>query len=477
MSTPTTGRRIAVRQRRRPGRDAVAALAVILLAGALLLVTGLVQAEPDPAAEPTTTAVDHVATACLASPVAGAASAQTFAAPLPDPPGEAEEGSLTAGPVGSGTRPVTGAARGELQALEAPPRGGAAAVTATGAAAVGRGTFQVDQAQDGASLAAQECAAPRARWWFTGGGAGLDHTSELVMANLDPGPAVVDVTVHGPTGPVESLDTRGITIAPGEVHRIELVEIAPQTDELAVHVEASGGRVAAGLADDFATTPAAEPGHEWVPPQAEASRAVRLGPLPPRADRRTLVLANPGDREALVDVEVSGGSGSFAPADLAQVRVPPGAVVTADIGSAIGRDASAVLLSSPVPVTATVRSALGEDVSYAAAVPVLDGPAAAVLAQDAQASVVLTSGESGGTATVTAYSARGEEVDAEELKVQPTATVAWTPDSKASYVVVTPRGGQVFGGVSLAGDAGVSQVPFRALPVVLTRPAVEPVVR
>jgi hypothetical protein len=235
--------------------------------------------------------------------------------------------------------------------------------------------------------------------------------------------------------------------------------------------------VAAGLADDFATTPAADPGHEWVPPQTEASRTVRLGPLPRRADRRTLVVSNPGDREALVDVEVSGASGSFAPADLSQVRVPPGAVVTADLGSSIGREASAVVLRSPVPVTATVRSADAEDISYAAALPVLGGPAAAVLSEDAQAAVVLTSGEGASTATVTAYSSRGDEVDSEELTVPPTATLSWTPRGRAAYVVVTPRGGQVFGGVSLAGESGVTQLPLRPLPVVLTRPAVEPVVR
>lgn len=478
MSTPTTGRRIAARQRRRPDRGAVVGIVLVALSGLLLATAGLVEAEPEPAGSPATVAVDNVATACLRSPSAGAARAYTLAAPLAEAPEDAAgEATLTTGPVGEQAAPGSASPRGELETLEVPGRGSALAVTTTGNAAVGRVTFQVETADDSTALAVQECLAPRARWWFTGGGADLDHRSELVLANLDPGPAVVDVIVHGPDGPVDSVSTRGITVAPGEVTTVDLVEIAPQSDELAVHVEASRGRVAAGLADSFATSPAAEPGLEWVPSQAEASRTVRLAPLPRRADRRTLVVTNPGDREALVDVEVSGASGSFAPTDVAQVRVPPGSVVTADLGTAIGRDASAVVLQSPVPVTATVRSTLGADVSYAAAVPVLDGPAAGVLAEGTQAAVLLTAGESGGKATATAYAADGSEVDSAELSVEPTATLAWSPEGRAAYVVVTPRGGRLSGGLDLAGAAGVSQLALRPLPVVLRKPVVVPVVR
>ena len=90
------------------------------------------------------------------------------------------------------------------------------------------------------------CPAPRSRWWFTGAGAGLDHSSSLLLANVDPGPAVLDVTVLGPDGPVETVATDGITLAPHTVRRIDLADIAPQTDDLAVEVQTSarpGGRV------------------------------------------------------------------------------------------------------------------------------------------------------------------------------------------------------------------------------------------
>jgi hypothetical protein len=234
--------------------------------------------------------------------------------------------------------------------------------------------------------------------------------------------------------------------------------------------------VVAGLADAFATQPAATPGREWVPGQREAARLLRVGPLPRSADRRTLVVANPSDREALVEVHVSGESGSFVPTGLEEVRVPAESVVTEDLGKALGQDTSALVLRSPVPVTATVRSSKGSDVSYAAALPVLDGPAAAVLASDTQAEVQLTAGSRPARASITAYAAGGEKVDATELKVPANATAAWAPKGRAAYVVVTPLKGPLSGGVSLAGGGGVSQVALRPLPVTLERPAVVPVV-
>ncbi len=477
MSTPVSGRRAARRVRR--GVDLLTALgvALVVLTAVLLLGAGAVHDEPEAVPRAGTVPADEVVTACAAFPDGGRAEAHTLAAPLPD----AESGGqVTAGPLGGRTEPVD-AARGVLASLDLAAgqearSGWALVVAAEGPAAVGRSTTVVDRARDVAALGVQECLAPRARWWFTGAGAGLDHTSTLVVANPDPGRAVIDVEVHGPDGLVDSVGTRGITVQPGEVRTLDLVDVAPQTDEIAVHVEASRGRVVAALADGFATRPAAPAGREWVPAQADASTMLRLAPLPARADRRTLVVANPTAREALADVEVSTPTGSFVPTDVPQLRVPPGAVVTADLGPA-GKDAAAVRVGSPVPLTATVRSARAGDVSYAADAPLLDGPASAVLADDTEATLQLTAGDSGGTADVTAYSADGDEVGTATLEVEPGTTLTWTPRGKAAYLVVSPGRGRLFGGVSLAGSAGLSQVPLRPLPVELRRPVVTPVVR
>lgn len=480
MSTPSAGRRVATRRRprpsRRPARGAAVGAALVVLAAALLVLGGMVEAPPEAAPRPSSVPVDEVTTACLGWPGAASGQSWTLAAPVPDTGDASDGGDLTTGPVGSKGTPEVQGARGRVRTLDPPGSGEGLVVTATGSAAVGRATFQADRA-DGAGFALQQCLQARSRWSFTGGGAALDHRSQLVIANVDPGPAVVDVVVQGPSGVAEDVGTRGITVAPGEVRTIDMVDVAPQSDELMVRVDATRGRVAAGLADSFATQPAAEPGREWVPGQLEASRSMTLAPLPRLADRRSLVVANPTDREALVEVRISGESGSFAPTGLEEVRVPPRSVVTEDLGEAVGRASAAVVLRSPVPVTATVRSSRGRDVTYAGAVSVLDGPSAALLEENTAADVQLTAGAAAARARVTAYSASGKEIDSTELKVPATATTAWSPKGKAAYVVVDPVKGDVSGGVSVAGGSGDSQAPLQTLPLRLERPVVVPVVR
>ena len=169
--------------------------------------------------------------------------------------------------------------------------------------------------------AAAPSASPRAplresQWWFTGAGAGLDHSSTLVLANVDPGPAVLDLKVLGPDGPVETVATEGITLAPHAVRRVDLSEIAPQTDDLALERAAPAAAGWSPSVDDSlrregvraARARSGCAGTDLPEPNAPARRPARdvLG-------RSTLLVANPSDLEAVVDVRVAGRSGTFAP--------------------------------------------------------------------------------------------------------------------------------------------------------------------
>lgn len=472
MSTSATGRRSTSRDRRPRDGLAVAGVVLVALAAGLIVVAGAVGAAPEERGRASAEKVERVDVACAAFPGLGAGARWTLA---PDLEGSRKGGSLEAGPLGGELAPVDGAP-GALTEVEVEREPGAQ-VSAEGPAAYGRTTHQVDDARSGAALAVQECGQPRSRWWFTGAAAGLDHSSSLVVANLDPGPAVVDIEVLGADQDDEAQATRGLTVQPGEVRTIDLLEVAPQAEELAVHVEASRGRVVAAIADELATTPAAAAGVEWIPAQPEASRVLRLAPLPKRADRRTLVVANPSDREALVGVELAGPGGTFTPEALPQLRVPPGAVVTADVEDVVGRESAGIVLRSSVRITGTVRSTRGQDVAYAVAAPALSGPSAATVPDRTRPTVQLTAADPGGRAEVTAHAADGEEVDAQTLDLEPGATVTWEPKGDAAYLVVTPGKGRVWGGVSLAGARGLSQVPLKSLPTVLRRPVVVPALR
>lgn len=475
-SRPGAGRRVASRSARtsgRPGPLAGVSLTAVVVAGLLAGSASLASPDATEVATGRPVPVDQVTAGCVPAPAPGTLTVSTLAAPLTGTP---DGGTLAAGAAGQpsdGERPPR---RGVLERL-APDADTSLVVAADGATARGRATFRVDRPRGVRAVSVAECPAPRSRWWFTGAGAGLDHTSSLVLLNVDPGPAVVDVLVHGEDGPVDSVGTRGVTVPAGGTTTVDLVDVAPQADELAVHVEASRGRVVAAVADRLATEPGAGAGLAWLPAHDDAARVVRLAPLPARADGRALVVTNPSGREALVGVQVAGESGTFAPTGLDQLRVPPGSVVTVDLAEAVGEVASAVVLTSPVPVTAAVRSTRGEDVEYAGPAPVLRGPAAALVAEGTTATVQLTAGDDGGSARVVGYTADGRPVDETVLDVEPGTTGTWSPGRRVAYLVLTPVAGRVFGGVSLAGDAGLGALVLRPLPTVQDRPSVVPVLR
>src|SRR5665811_234383 len=159
------------------------------------------------------------------------------------------------------------------------------------------------------------------------------------------------------------------------------------------------GRVVAAMSDAYAPEPGAASGAEWLPEQPAPSRVIRLAGIPAEAGEQTLLIANPSDLEALVDVEVAGKSGSFAPEGLTQVRVPPGAVEATDITNVLGKEPVALRLRSGVPVVASVRSLTHGDSSYAGPVMPLGGSAVAPVIGGAKTTVQLTAGDLAARAT------------------------------------------------------------------------------
>lgn len=377
------------------------------------------------------------------------------------------DGTVLAGPLGGTGDPVD-LRRGELVDtgdLAAP------VVDASGDVAAGLFAFRGDRAQDGAARAVARCTEPRASWWFVGAGATLDHEAELTMANVDPAPAVVDVEVFGPTGEIETVGTRGITIRPGERVELPMTEIAPQRDDLVVHVEASRGRVAAAVLDQYASRPGADRGLAWLPAAERPARKVRLAGVHPAGREHTLLVGNPSDLEALVEVQVSGETGTFTPAGMEDLSVPPGSVVAVGLEE-LGGEAVAVRLSSRVPVVAVVRSSRGGDTSYAGAVDALNGPAA-VPVVPGRTTVQLTAGDDPATVRVTGYDRDGSEAGEEELEVGATATATWRPPRGTDYAVVQPLDGSVYGAATYA-RPGLAQAGLVTLPVRVRQPYVAP---
>lgn len=314
------------------------------------------------------------------------------------------------------------------------------------------------------------CRAPRSSWWFAGAGATASHRSTVFVTNPDQGPAVVDVRLYGTDGPVDAPAGRGLTLAAGASLRLPLEEVAPGQEELTVEVRTSQGRVVAALRDVVAGR--AGTGQEWVAAVERPEPSVELLGAPADAQRRTLLVTNSGEDQALVTVQVVTAAGAFIPVGLDEVSVAPGSVTVLDLGDVVAEEVAAVRLSSSAELVGVMRSRRGGDVAHATGTPGLSGPAV-VLTHETRGSVQLVAGEEGASVAVRAYDARGGVVAQDVRVVRPSTVAAWPVPADAAYVVVEPRAGTVSAAL-VHGGAGLAVQPFVELPVSETRPAVLP---
>ncbi|QNN53621.1 DUF5719 family protein [Nocardioides mesophilus] len=462
-----------------PGGGAVLGVLLLALAAAAVLLTGTAEPAPRQTAG-ARTLVDSALLACPSTQdvrlgrvttrvVAGLADVRPAGEPLGD------SGELLVGEPGRAGEPLD-LARGALEELPSDPTGPAPVLDASGDLAAGLFGDRTDSSDTAGAVAA--CRAPRGSWWFTGAGASLDHASDLVMTNLDPGQAVVDVRLHGPEGTIDTVGTRDIPIGAGETVTLSLADLAPQTEELTVEVAAARGRVSAAVLDRYAARPGAAAGLEWLPATQRPSRNLRLAGIPSAGASRTLLVTNPSELEALVEVEVVGANGSFAPTGLDQVSVAPGAVESVPLDDVLpAGEPLALRVRSRVPLVAAVRTVgtgPGADNSYAGPVlPLLD-PAAVPVPARATTTVQLSAGSQPARATLTGYAADGKETGSDEVAIGPGATAAWEPPTGSAYVVVTPLEGSVYGAATYAGRGILAQTPLAELPMRVRTPSVRP---
>ena len=200
---------------------------------------------------------------------------------------------------------------------------------------------------DETGAAATSCAAPQPDYWFTGVGSASIHSSELELVNPDAGGAIADIEIYGDSGllPVDAV--RGVTVPGGTATTIDLAETAPDRSELTVHVTVTRGRLGASMVNRIADDGSYA---DWLPPQAEpASSTVLLGLAAGRGERQ-LVVANPSDDQARVQVKVIGSDSTFAALGLDELSIPPQSVSVTDVsdvvGDAVAKEESGLLVTS-----------------------------------------------------------------------------------------------------------------------------------
>lgn len=327
--------------------------------------------------------------------------------------------------------------------------------------------------------AAVACGAPQPEQWFTGVGAAPEHSSTLEVVNPDGGPAVADVTVLGPDGPLEVPALRGVTVPGGRTLRFELADVVPTRDELALHVLVSRGRLGVNVVDQVDKLGRGARSRDWLPSQSEAGTSAYLLGLGGKPGDRTLVLANPGDSEARVKLRVITKESEFAPADADEIRVAPGSTETVDLTellqSRAAQGALGVRLDSTLPVTAALRTVAGGDLSHAVAGVRVEARAALAMPRG-PSRLVLSGADGVGVATYVVTDEDGEEIARERVELTPgVASRLKLPREGAVVDLMVERSGVV--AALEVGPPGLAVLPLPELVLDGRVPDVRPALR
>lgn len=504
MSTPTPAgsRRVRVQPRRKAeapaskaGRSGAWAIGAIVVAIVLLSVAGLRDSRGESSVDaPTDTPVSSVVLSC---PHFGNGDVSTSRTSI------ATTAVGAKGRGGTGKSAVTKLPGNEgLDALVASDPGawssdtidsnktGSVLLTSTGANAPGSVAFEAADAPErlGGGLAVSGCTGSAKDAWFIGAGSVADRKSTLLLTNLSRSPAVATVSLLGTGGAVESVGGDAIVVQPGAVRAVPVEDLAAGEAELGLRVQTRRGALSASMAD--ASTGDLQ-GSDWIPASRPVAKTQTITGLSPKARNRTLLVANPTDSTATVNLLVSGKDGVFTPRGFEQTEVRPGSIVSLDIPGSLGEEALALKLDSNEAVTATVRSVSsgsGPDVAYTAAGQALTSTAVvptrigtAIAAEDA--TLVLTGSrvDSAADATVTAHDSSGQALDKVEVAVPAGRTIVFDPTAKGeldasadqiSYLTVDPGDVPIFAAAMFRQGAKMSTVPLIAAPSTTKSPAV-----
>ncbi len=328
-------------------------------------------------------------------------------------------------------------------------------------------------------LASYDCRPPAFDQWFTGVGAGARHRSVLQLVNPDGGRAVVDVEVLGQDGPVDAPALRGIAVRGGEERQIDLAEVLPRRDELALHVTVVRGRISASVDDTVRGIGSGRTGDDALAAQdAPATENLLLG-LPSGAGPRRLVLANPGTTQARATLRLVTGDSVFAPAGLDEIDLPPQSVVRvsltdvlAEAGSGADRPVG-LLVDSNVPTTASLSMfTRGDLLSAVPVAPLVD--AGTTVLPAGKKRLELGAATRAGVVTVALWDADGTALPEQRVEVAPGGVEVVELPGEARLATVTPERTPVSAVVLVTDDDGATLVRVREPIVTGLVPTVRP---
>jgi hypothetical protein len=410
--------------------------------------------------EPARTVVNRTALACPAlSPGGKMASivngvAPTLPAGTPTASGAAEPLSIaplpaTSDPVGSLLK------RGTIGSSPVVVKPQTLSIQGTGALAAGTVGTSTTTAQEGVNrgMASVPCQVPGSDFWFVGASGASDRRDVLVLTNLDTINAEVNVSVYARTGAQDLPAARGIVVPARGSAELYLKQVAPNLRDIALHVESTGGRVAAAVRSNASN--GNEPaGVDWLNTSAAPATTVFVPAVAPGSGLRILSVANPTDLQATASLTVNGPNGPFKPAGLETVQIDAGSVKTFMLDPVLHGDASGVTLTSDQPVTASMRMTDASRTEFASigSAEALTGPAYLVIPAHQQPAVLqVTAPGKNGSVKFELRDAADRVLSTRALDVVGGATsqISFPAQPRPTYLMVQQTRGSVVAGVTL----------------------------
>ena len=418
-------------------------LGTALLAGGLIVVTGLLPVGTVPA--PATPAPARVTTICpsftgaLGGASVAVAGSKVATAPLAAPTSQTtlQGSALLTGDTAIRVITTTGSPAGAVtgaQLAAGPDRG----------------------------LGLSNCSEPGTTWWFTGLRLNAGAQAELLLVNADSDPAAVDLTVLGAGGRLPAPGGRGITVNPNSQRVVPLGPLVTSDTPISVQLSTSTGRVAAFVRQQEwdGTTPI---GSDWVAPAAPPALSQTLTGILGTSVDRMLVITNPGDHTAQVRLGLLSPSGRLGVAGVDILDVPAGVTRMFPLGPALGGDRAGLAISGDVPVTAaliqrTVSGTAPGDVAFAvASTPLSDAVLIPIpLPKSIASTVVVTNaGEEAASVQVTVTDAAGAKVGEQALEIPGGATLTFAvPSVENAQVTLRTAAHNMFAAVTATGTLG-----------------------
>lgn len=322
-------------------------------------------------------------------------------------------------------------------------------------------------------LAAVPCLTPTADAWLVAGGGEKGRQERLVLTN--PGGNAVTAQLETVTTMGEADTVDRSVVVPAHGRSVVLLDaIGGTNDPQAVHVSTTGGLVVPTIVDTHldGLTPA---GVEMAGPTAAPAKRLVV-PGNANGGKRGIVLAAPGDREAVVQIRTIGEG----PARSAKVvTVAAGTVVDVELPPADGVHSWLVESDEPVVAAAhftTTDSSGRSDMAWSVATPAFGGLGGAALptfpSQEVRRFVEITGDE--GPAEVDLLVQSKGEITTRRIKIGKGHSKAVSV-GPASAVWVRPASGSVHAAVLLVGREGGSRAEATSIPILASRVAVRDV--